>query len=90
MGVGRASEERFIHGEIIIMLLKCLGKTSNSAPCIGGNTGKKMLPICMLVIIGGSEFHAWKKRVFACKRFHACPTLLYHIFGGGLGRYDLD
>ena len=44
----------------------------------------------MLVIIGGSEFHAWKKRVFACKRFHACPTLLYHIFGGGLGRYDLD
>lgn len=89
MGVGRASEECVIHGEIIAMLLKCLGRTPNSAQCIGGNGGK-MLPICMFVITGGSEFHAYRERVFACKRFHACPTLLYHIFEGGLGRLDLD
>lgn len=58
MGVGQASEEHFIHGEIIIMLLKCLGRTSNSARCIGGNTGKKCYQIaCLLLLEAANSMH---------------------------------
>lgn len=55
--------------------------TSNRAQRLGGNE-KKMLPICMFVITGGTEFRAWKERVFACTRFHACQTYSCHLFRG--------